>query len=272
MKLTDQIRAIYKYGENRTRAYAKEWLFWQWVLHGHFGRPVSLATHHRATVIIPVYREQRLRNIEPLVRALLQCKFIELVVVSNHNPAFSIHQKIALRDARLVLLNQTVRRGCGFGWVVASTIDAAYYISVDDDVLIYPGQIAKLFSKLIACPDVPHGLAGSLHGEYCERQDSEVDELYQIYAITGQHLKTYMDYVQRITVGEFASSETIEFWADDVIISRAGSGQPWIHDAGRLTRCRTASADGVAIHREDVFSRKRGEVQLALKGIGAGPF
>jgi hypothetical protein len=59
---------------------------WAWIANGHFGRIITINTPDKLTVIIPSYNIERVRNITPQIHSILKCDFIEIIIVSNHNP------------------------------------------------------------------------------------------------------------------------------------------------------------------------------------------
>lgn len=240
-----------------------------WMLYGYVGPRLSLPLRENVTVIIPSYSVERVRFVAHNVRALLKCDFVERVVVSNHNPATRIGDWVRIKDARLTLLDHAVRHGSGWGWLVARQFDPDYLISIDDDLVVLPNQVAGLFRKLIAEPGIPHGRAGAVGSQYhqCPSNPSrelEVDELYVVYAVTGAHLKRYQELLSALTAGAYASNDSIEYLADDILISRTGSAKPKIHNVGRLFHLPTFDKPGVAIHKEPGFEKKRLQVRRAV--------
>lgn len=240
-----------------------------WKIHGYVGPRVSLPLREKATVIIPSYSVERLDFIEPNVRALLKCDFVERVVVSNHNPATRIGSRVRIKDARLILLDQRTRRGPGWGWLVASQFDPDYLISIDDDLLVVPNQVAALFQKLVAEPAIPHGRAGGIGSQYYQcptgpEREMEVDNLYIVYAVTRAHLRRYRELLEALMRGHYASNDVIEYLADDVLISRAGNGRPKIHNVGRLFFLPTFDTPGIATHRTPGFEESRLQVRRAV--------
>ena len=252
----------------------KKIIYWFWILYGYVGRVQYIGTEQKVTVIIPSYSEKRTKNLEPLIRVLLKCKFAEKIIISNHNPQIVIEDRVKLRDGRLRLINQPLRRGCGYGWVVANENNPSYLISIDDDILVFPSQLAKLFLELIKNPEIPHGLSGRAGSKNYQLKEMEVDNLYEIYAVTGEHLRKYLDFVEAITDYGEVSSDDIEFWGDDILISQLGRGKSVIHKAGWvLLRCQTKGDPGVATHREAKFEQKRTEVQKTIERIrSSDPF
>jgi len=240
---------------------------WAWIANGRFGRNISINSPDKLTVIIPSYPPERVRNITPQVHSILKCDFVEKIIVSNHNPQLKLENWVKIDDKRLKLINQQTHRGCGYRWIVGINTKSEFIIALDDDLLIFPKQLAFLFRQLIDQPEIPHGLIGRFNSKYYLNHDMEVDNLYEIYAVTQTHLKKYLELVQKITTQGYASYESVEFWGDDIIISNTGEGKPRIHDAGHLLRCPTATQPGVATYLKDDFKPRRSEVKNALERV-----
>jgi len=238
-----------------------------WLLNGYWGRRVSVNIPCKATVIIPSFHKRRASNLSPLARSILKCDFVEQLVISNHNPQLFLEDVITFSDKRMKLINQPRKCGCGYGWIVASKTNAEFIISVDDDVLIFPMQLAKLFRKLVEYPEVPHGLAGGCGSRYYRSRELEVEQLYEIYAVTKQHIDVYFQLFKRIISFNLASAEDIQFWSDDILISHAGTARPRIHDVGFILRCLTAREVGIATHMEDQFYERRVRVARAVEAV-----
>ena len=170
----------------------------------------------------------------------------------------------------MVLINHPVRRGCGYGWIVASREPADYFIVIDDDMLISPQQLAVLFQQLMNQPEIPHGFIGRrANGEYVINQETEVEFLYNIYAVTKTHIQKYLEYTKEIVAHGYASQESIEYWSDDIVLSQTGTAQPRIHKAGFIRQCKTTQTSGVATFTENQFDRRRLEVYHALTKLKA---
>ena len=103
-----QLRAIWR----PIRWLLRELTYHRWVMDTHVSSPVSLATGQKAVVIIPSYHKKRTRNLPPLVRFALKCDFVERVIISNHTPEVCLEGRVETRDDRVVVMNQTIRRGC----------------------------------------------------------------------------------------------------------------------------------------------------------------
>lgn len=247
----------------------REVLFHLWNLRSRLPLHLGSSTGDRLVVVIPAYHESRVRNLAPLVRTCLQCRFVSRVIVSSHNPDVRMRRWVPLRDARVQVREYGRRFGCGHVWKVANEEDAPYFLIIDDDQLLTPRQISVLFRHLQAQPDVPHGLTGALRGIYQERRDMSVDALYNLYAVTRAHLHRYEALAHELETTYGIPHADIEYVADDVLISHAGTGQPRIHDAGFILRCRTGNAPGVATFKEQDFDARRRRVEAAVLAIAA---
>jgi hypothetical protein len=242
-----------------------------WVLYGRLGRRETIEAPQRATVLITYYNPERMRHLNPQIRNVLKCAFVEKLVISNHNPDVRIEERVKVDDPRIVCINQETRRGCGYRWAVADALDPEpeYLIVVDDDILLFPWQLAALFKQLLSEPRVPHGFAGMLHRppdhyEYREKEERPVDYLCEIYAVTRSHLKRYAE-LKALAAGDPAVAGLIENAMDFMVISQAGRGRPRIHDAGRLFRSETYDQAGVAVHKRPDFDAGLPQVSRALQ-------
>jgi hypothetical protein len=245
----------------------REVLFHLWSLSSRMPLSVSgPSTGDQLVVVIPAYHESRVRNLAPLVRTCLRCRFVSRVIVSSHNPDVRMRRWVP-RDARVQVREYDRRFGCGHVWKVASQEDALYFLIIDDDQLLTRSQISVLFRHLRAQPDVPHGLTGALRGIYHERRDMSVDALYNLYAVTRAHLHRYEALARELETTYAIPPADIEYVADDVLISHAGTGQPCIHDAGFILRCGTGNTPGVATFKEQDFDARRRRVEAAVLAI-----
>jgi hypothetical protein len=240
-------------------------LYWPWVLRSRRAAHISIETPHRLTVLVPTYSPARMRDLDPLIRSILRCAFVEKIIVSNNNPEARIRDYVKVRNQRLALLDQSVRRGPGFTWILASQEDADYFLSLDDDVLLYPEQLALLFRNLRDRPAVPHGLAGTYRSKYVQGREQEVDNLYLLYAATRDHVNRYLENARDIVETGLASDEDIEYWSNDIVLSASGASRPLIHDAGFLLQGRTCYDPAVAIHKQGQFASRRHRVEQALE-------
>lgn len=250
---------------------AREGLYHLWRLQGRMGGRVPSPGAERVTVLVPAYHEKRSRNIDPLVRAALRCDIVERVVISNHNPATRMAEVVTVRDPRVEVIETGVRHGCGHIWSVIAELPGAFFLVIDDDQLLTPQQITALASALVADPSMPHGLCGgSVEGTYLERCEAEVDVLYNVYAVTREHVAMFHRLAGQLTSSGQVAPNEIEYSCDDLLISRTGDGRARIHDAGFVLRCRTGGMPGVAIFREEGFDALRARVDGALTAHAGG--
>lgn len=240
-----------------------------WVLNGYIGRTVSVDIPQKVTVLITYYHPSRMEHINPQIRNILKCRFVEKLVISNHNPDVNIEEKVKIKDRRIQCINQTIRRGCGYRWIVANELTPEYLIVVDDDILFFPAQLAKLFKRLVSEPMMPHGITGMLNLEnlqYHEKKDMTVDFLCEAYAVTGEQVSRYME-LRRLVGAKDGMLEMIDSAADFMLISRTGSYKPKIHNVGRLFKSDTFKQVGVAVHKNDGFDKVVLEVGHVLNGV-----
>jgi hypothetical protein len=244
-----------------------------WVFNGYLGGTISLDIPQKTTVLITYFSPVRMKKINHQIRNILKCDFVERLIISNHNPDIDIHQKIHAQDPRLVVLNQPVKRGCGFRWFVASDFDPDYLIVIDDDLLLFSTQVADLFRHLLQDPEIPHGLAGMIHlpgngFDYRDREDEPVDLLCEVYAITRDQLQKYMHINSQLSEdGNIA--RIVNATADFVVISQTGNAKPKIHDLGRLFRDETFQEEGIAVHKDLRFGKDVIQVYNAIQTNGA---
>lgn len=242
-----------------------------WAINGYLGPKQRGPISQKATVLITYYNPLRMQHIDAQLRNLFKCTFVEKIVLSNHNPDIRIEDRVRLRDPRLVFINQTVRQGCGYRWGIAAGLDADYVIVIDDDILLFPGQLAQLFHELVRQPAIPHGFTGMLHlpndvFEYHEREERVVDYLCEVYAVTRHHLQRFQALAHSLNHDETVA-HMIASAADFMVISQTGVGKPKIHNAGRLLRCASFNQAGVAVHKESDFAVNMTGVSQALTRV-----
>jgi hypothetical protein len=268
------------------KAYFKHYLRWQY--DAFFGPRQTAEGPQRLTVILLSYK--RVRNMQPLVRSLLRSDFIEKIIVSNNNPEYRIRDWIRLRDERIHLIDQPVRRAAGIRFELAKNEPGEYFVSIDDNTFLYPAQLKQLFRELVARPGSPHGFQGELyvgseklaeledpkrpgfldrHGfkvnvRYCEQQ---VDILNRTYAFTREHVKEMYRLGNRLgmDMGSVANGE-------DIILSASGQDRPYVHALGEVGECLSGIQMGVSTwrSRKDFF-KEREELFLTLRGLKDSP-
>jgi hypothetical protein len=213
-----------------------------------------------------------MNHIDSVARNYLRCEFVEKIVVANHNPSIHIEEKARIRDGRLIYINQDVRRGNGYRWRVANTIDAEFFIVIDDDVLLFPSQLKNLFEHLISDPQMPHGYAGQIHHsndefEYREREEGQVDYLCELYAVAKSHVSRYSEIERLLLEQDKTLVDFVERFADHVVISQTAVRNPRIHKVGRLLRSDTFKTPGIATHKDEKFEEGVIKVCRAVKRI-----
>lgn len=244
-------------------------LYWWWVFNSFLPGKITINSPEKAAVILTYFNRERIVHARYMVRLLLRCNFIDQIIAANHNPALDIFQWIDIKNTRLKLINNDIKRGPGFRWITANTLDSEYYLVIDDDFLIFPKQLAILFTHLVEEPGIPHGLTGKqgIDGIYCRNMNTEVDILHQIFAVTGTHINKFMEISNAVRLHQPDIYPLIEETTDDIVISMTGKYKPRIHDVGFNLRCRTARKKGVALHQEESFLAKRLVMKKALENI-----
>jgi len=240
-----------------------------WVANGYFGKRFSLPGPNKLTVLITYYNPARMTRIDHQLRNIFKCGFVEEVILSNHNPDVNILNRIKTKDRRLKVLNQPVRRGCGYRWQIASKFNPEYLVVIDDDLFIFPGQLTKLFKFLLAEPEIPHGMSGindlpDGSYEFRDRENREMDFLCEIYLLTGEHLRRYMKIYTELSSNEQIIG-IVNSTTDFIILSHTGSSRPKIHDVGRLYRDQTFKTEGVAVHKSETFDEYIRVTQDAIR-------
>ncbi len=138
-------------------------------------------------------------------------------------------------------------------------------------ILLFPSQLARVLEELIKHPEVPHGIAGWYKSykqiSYKQNRETEVNNLTQFYAITDKHLEKYFELVKEISFRDEKMGEYIEFWGDNLLISKTGNGLPRIHKTGIIIQDRTATKPGVAAYTYNGFGSGRKKIKLALKEV-----
>lgn len=243
-----------------------------WLLNGYIGRTESIDTPQKVTILLTYYHPSRMNRIDSQVRNFLKCTFVEKIVITNHNPDVKIEEKIKIRDDRLIWSNQEVRRGNGYRWRIANTLDGKYFIVIDDDVQLFPSQLKSLFQYLISEPEIPHGFSGQLLLSddkfwYRERENIEVDYLCELYAVTQHHIKRYAELVQLIFEEDKTLSDFVERFADHIVISQTTSYNPKIHKISRPLRSETFKTPGIATHKDEHFEENVIKVCRAVKKL-----
>ena len=242
-------------------------IYWSRLLENLFPKKTIVYSDHKITVITPTFSHERLKNVKRQIKILLKCAFIERIIISNHNPQVRIEEAINIVDNRLILIDQADRRGCGYQWVVVNSYQPKFIFSIDDDILLFPSQLARVLEELIKHPEVPHGIAGWYRSDYKRNCETEVNNLTQFYAITDKHLEKYFALVKEISFRDEKFRELIEFWGDDLLISKTGNGLPRIHKIGIFIQDRTATKPGVATYTKNGFLIYRKKIIMVLNEI-----
>jgi len=250
-------------------------LYWRWIFNIFIGKKQSITSDKKVTVILQSYK--RCETINELACSILKCSFVEKLIISNNNPEIIMEDWINRSDPRMILINNSERRGAGYRWILAEKENAEYFIAIDDDLFISPKQIKALFLNLIQDPDIPHGLFGSIfpkrisdlneddvnkYRQYLSSVNSEVDAIHRIYAVTKAHADTFIDYIKQMQSDAFGEKalgiEDVENVADDMVISCTSKYKPRIHYMGYILSSPNCATKGVALFStEKDFTKRR---------------
>lgn len=223
------------------------------------------------TVILQSYK--RPWNIEPMARMFLRFENIERVIVSNNNPETTI--RFPISDIRLTVINQSTRYPAS-NFAMISLQEAkkgfTYFFSVDDDLLLFPNQIALLMQALIDDPSVPHGVVGQIIADdgrvlaHHLTGESAVDVLNRAYAFTADHIRRYAEILERLGYKTDEQKAQLPF-GSDIVLSASGVRKPQIHDVGLLLSCPTAAKKGIARFKDEGFTLFRQELWKKIKSV-----
>ncbi len=253
------------------------WKFTRWQLNALVGDMVMGEGSETVTVILLSYA--RVRNMQPLVRSLLKAAFVKRIILSNNNPRYRISDWVTLRDPRLELIDQPEPTPPGIRFELARQEEAPYFITLDDDLFLYPAQLKKLFTGLVRHPGVPHGVQGenyegraidnSIAGSQGWRAGMKstggpVDVLNRAYAFTRAHLNEMyrLAGLLGVEVPRLRNGE-------DILLSFCGDGRPLCEDVGPLLSCLTTDQPGVATWTQKDFFTQRSELYQRLWGLKA---
>ncbi|MEZ5317437.1 MAG: glycosyltransferase family A protein [Vicinamibacterales bacterium] len=227
------------------------------------------------TVLVAFHHPARMRHLDGHVRNVLACPFVERLVVLNDNPEVALAPRVACADPRLIVIDQPRSHGCGHRWVVARRFRPDHLVVIDDDVLLRPSQIARLFRALLAEPDRVHGFSGLVETgdgrlEAVGGATRSVDLVMETYALTGAHLDRYAALRDRLAITAERRA-LIDGALDFVLVSRAGDERPMIHRIGRVLRCETFDTPGIAVHQTAGFAPGLHRLREDLARLDAAP-
>jgi hypothetical protein len=213
------------------------------------------------TVILQSYK--RPWNIEPMAKLLLRFDSVERVIVSNNNP--DVHLRLHIDDPRLQVINQPHRYPASLFALLAlheAQKGAQYFLTIDDDLLLFPDQIEALMHSLTHDPAAVHGVVGQIladDGRVLAQHltgQSAVDVLNRAYAFTADHIRRYVEILEQLGYETEEQKAQLRF-GSDIVLSASGKRKPCIHDVGRLLSCPSAAQKGTARFREKGFGSFR---------------
>lgn len=224
------------------------------------------------TAILQSYR--RPWNIEPMARLLLRLDCIDRVIITNNNPSVDLRQSVSLHDPRMTLITQPIERPASMMAMIAykeAQSRAQRFLSIDDDLFLFPEQIEVLLRAFTKDPSVPHGLIGQsidAGGRVRHHVTGErtVDILHRVYAFTADHIHRYVQLLDPLGYATCEEKMMLPY-GSDIVLSHAGNGKPKIHAAGTFLSCPTNEKPGIAKFREQGFAPFREMLQANLKKL-----
>lgn len=241
-----------------------------WHEEAHRRGRIEHASLPSVTAILQSYA--RPWNIDPMARMLLRFTCIERVIISNNNPRVDLRRHLAVADGRLTVIDQPHERPASMMAMLAlraSERGAERFVSIDDDLLLFPAQIIRLLGGLSFNPTMPHGVVGQrvdrLGGavEHHVMGDMQVDVLNRAYAFTAAHVRRYAELLDALGYETDEQKETLPF-GSDIVLSFSGDARPRVHAVGSLLSCPTAALPGVARFREPGFASFRADLLARL--------
>jgi hypothetical protein len=156
----------------------------------------------------------------------------------------------------------TTNGGSGARLMLASRLPFDFYIAIDDDTFLTPGQIRRLAELVQGEPDRAHGIAGQrleLHAGQIgwrhgvTRLDGAVSILNQVYAFSRRQAVAALELSVRLGFPTWVEIGSL----DDVMLSCASAKPPLCHDLGDFGACSTSSQKGVAQWVDEGFFARR---------------
>ena len=239
--------------ESRVPAVVYAWRYARWRARCSLGRASAFAGPERLTAVLASFA--RPQNLAPLVASMLACRFVDRVVVTNHEPSVRIADWVRRRDPRLTLLDAPRAEPPLHRFEVAREAPGERFLILDDDLFLAPVQVRSLFVRLLEDLTVPHGMFGQrvvdptaddpdrvyrnrVHGE-----EGDVDVLNRAYLFTRAHLDRF--FVLRDAL--VAAGVPDAGFLDDLLLSRAGVGRPRLHDVGPFLECPSQGDPRIAV-------------------------
>jgi hypothetical protein len=144
-----------------------------------------------------------------------------------------------------------INGGSGARLMLASRLPFDFYIAIDDDTFLSPGQIRRLAELVQGEPDRAHGVVGQrleLHAgqiswrHHMERLEGALSILNQVYAFSRRQAVAAMELSVRLGFPTWVEIGSL----DDVMLSCGSAKPPLCHDLGDFGQCPTSSEKGVA--------------------------
>ena len=247
------------------------WKFYRW-RNNTFREPVPATGAADTTAILLSYK--RPQNIDLIIRLLLATPSIKEVIVSNNNPDLRLAPWISVRDPRVTLIEQPVRRFCRHRFELARRSDSKYFLAVDDDLFLMPSQMETLCGALRNHPEIPHGICGQIYNSWTgelympiAHQNTSVNVLSRVYAFSAEHVREFFNLVERMGFHPWTRVWSDHPVWDDLLISFSGRALPRIHDIGAFLDSPFQDDADIALSKQEGFKAQRFDVFCSLRKL-----
>ncbi len=233
------------------------------------------------TVILLSFR--RYRNISAIVDAVLASNIASEIIVSNNNKDIRIKSWVKSKDPIVKCLDQTEDYGPIIRYFLASQTSSDYFMSIDDDLFLFPHQIYELARGLLTEPQVIHGVWGQdivripslepLTEEQAiakgwiyqiEQRDCRVDIMNRAYAFCRSHAKKTISIYDDLVRQHPEQKQKYSHLSDDIFMSLSGEGKPICHNLGALLNCPSSNLPTKAISGSEIFHSFRHDLYCRL--------
>ena len=208
----------------------------------------------KLTVI--VLNHKRPANVGQIAQCVLRAGFVGRLIISNNSQAYPIEDYVRVADPRLVLINQAQPSGVGISFELAREYHSRYYLRVDDDIFLHPGQLQWVYWNLRQYPTRPHGIFGAAFAPdknpaqewpfvHRRNADTPVEILNGLFAFTSAHLEEYFRLCALLGI----TDQKTFMNGEDIVLSFSGEKKPRIHHIGAIWECASEAIPGVALHQ-----------------------
>lgn len=220
---------------------------------------IARMTNSFAVIILNYKRPQ---NIGAIARAAREALPDAPILIYDQSEGDDFLSRDDVPWGEVWVQSATSNGGSAARLMLASIMPFDFYIAIDDDTFLTPGQIRRLAELVQGEPDRAHGIAGQrleLHDgqigwrHYIRRIDGAVSILNQVYAFSRHQAVAALDLSVRLGFPNWVEVGSL----DDVMLSCAAAKPPLCHDLGDFGECPTSSQEGIALWVGEGFFARR---------------